>query len=635
VFRHTKSLNIDSDYCGRCMNKFELLMNVKSQKLNSSGNDKEDENKIIIHQKQFDQPLRTPNKYNSFVKNNFQKFKQLNPQLSTPLLMKQLSEAYKTSSITSERTNDENDNVYSNENHFCANSREAELARDDENTAALVIQSYWRGCRVRRHIRYLNRCATVIQTYWHGFKAKQIYRQRLKEDVINTKLKYYDDYATRIQKIWRGYYIRKYIFNYYSRKKYFNILEQKNEQVRFELHEYREYLEQKELEQHRMKNLQKLEEEAKRTHYLMSTKTCSGVYNSKFLHAPKEMEIILRNIKFDLPKLRQQKGQQTDVASIVLPPLNPKPQGPFRSPDEVRYQRYRSLKPSLRCESDYYSAEKMREELKLQEWTERIHDETFKSGINRDKPYQRLLTGTEAFSEEKLCFRSGIDRKRWISEKPEALMLTCVDSRVVASRLTQAVPGQLFIVRNPGNLVPKYSYFENDTTVGGECGALELACSMYKAEAIVIFGHSDCKALNLLFSIRDQMTSPPQGPLEKWLKLHGWETVQQYKKLEQDFTKKLKFQGSMQAVEFEAFIDSGNNFAVADKFSQVNTLQQLKNFLSYPFLEERLNRGELQVHALWFDIYTGDVYMFSFEEKCFVKIDELSYERLTHQCLAC
>jgi carbonic anhydrase len=59
----------------------------------------------------------------------------------------------------------------------------------------------------------------------------------------------------------------------------------------------------------------------------------------------------------------------------------------------------------------------------------------------------------------------------------------------------------------------------------------------------------------------------------------------------------------------------------------------LKNFLSYPFLKERLNRNELGVHALWTDISKGEVYMFSFKEKTFVQIDETSYKTLTRECI--
>lgn len=58
----------------------------------------------------------------------------------------------------------------------------------------------------------------------------------------------------------------------------------------------------------------------------------------------------------------------------------------------------------------------------------------------------------------------------------------------------------------------------------------------------------------------------------------------------------------------------------------------MRNFLSYPFLKERLNRKELQVHALWTDIYKGEVYMFSFKEKRFVKIDDDTYKALSLEC---
>ncbi|CAF1225555.1 unnamed protein product [Adineta ricciae] len=219
---------------------------------------------------------------------------------------------------------------------------------------------------------------------------------------------------------------------------------------------------------------------------------------------------------------------------------------------------------------------------------------------------------------------------------PEGLLLTCVDSRVVASRITQAVPGQLFIVRNPGNLVPHHNCFRNNVTVGGECGALELACSINKVQVIVVIGHSDCKAMNLLYSIRNELKSPSKGPLEDWLRFHGRGTLEQFKKLESSsgFDRKLVFAGAQHSEDdFEAYIDPRNEFKPSDKFSQINTLEQLKNFLTYPFLKERLNRNELEVHALWTDIYKGEVYMFSFQEKTFVKIDESTYKTLALQCV--
>ena len=87
-----------------------------------------------------------------------------------------------------------------------------------------------------------------------------------------------------------------------------------------------------------------------------------------------------------------------------------------------------------------------------------------------------------------------------------------------------------------------------------------------------MIGHSDCKAMNLLFSIRNELKSPSKGPLEDWLRAHGRGTLEQYKKLESaaDPGRKLVFGGAQHFGEdFEAYIDPQNHFQPSDKFSQV------------------------------------------------------------------
>jgi len=151
-----------------------------------------------------------------------------------------------------------------------------------------------------------------------------------------------------------------------------------------------------------------------------------------------------------------------------------------------------------------------------------------------------------------------------------------------------------------------------------------------------VIGHSDCKAINLLYSIRDEMKAPSKGPLEDWLRFHGRGSLEQFKKLESSsgFDRKLTFGGAQHyGDDFEAYIDPFNQFKPSDKLSQINTLEQLKNFLSYPFLYERLDKNQLEVHALWTDIYKGEVYMFSFREKTFVKIDDATYNTLSLECI--
>ena len=196
------------------------------------------------------------------------------------------------------------------------------------------------------------------------------------------------------------------------------------------------------------------------------------------------------------------------------------------------------------------------------------------------------------------------------------------------------MPGQLFIVRNPGNLVPPYDYFKNTSTIGGEIAALELACSRNNVPVIAVFGHSDCKAMNLLYRIRNEISNQTDSPLEQWLQIHAKGTIEQFRKLEaSNYKEKLIFSSAQHHEDdFEAYIDPKDEFKPSDKLSQVNTLEQLKHFLSYPFLRERLNRHELQVHALWTDIYKGEVYMFSFKEKTFIKITDENYKQLSIEC---
>lgn len=85
--------------------------------------------------------------------------------------------------------------------------------------------------------------------------------------------------------------------------------------------------------------------------------------------------------------------------------------------------------------------------------------------------------------------------------------------------------------------------------------------------------------------------------------------------------------------QFVAYIDPENKFAVEDRLSQINTLQQLQNVASYGFLKKRLELFDLHIHALWFDIYTGDIYYFSRQAKKFVTISEDTIEKISEEVL--
>jgi carbonic anhydrase len=216
---------------------------------------------------------------------------------------------------------------------------------------------------------------------------------------------------------------------------------------------------------------------------------------------------------------------------------------------------------------------------------------------------------------------------------PKSILITCVDSRIVASRILQSEPGAYFLLRNPGNFIPKYECLETSVP-SGTAAALELACVHNNANTIGVIGHSDCKSLNMLFDKKDtfEEENVESSALNTWMCINGKDTISKWKEFEKSgFNKCLTF-SETDNHQFEAFIDTENEFCAKDKFSQINTLEQLKNVNKYNFLQDKIQGHKLKGYALWLDVCKSEVYLFSYNEKRFVKIDEDSYEKLYSEC---
>lgn len=227
----------------------------------------------------------------------------------------------------------------------------------------------------------------------------------MKNTVFIMKLNHFNAMACKIQKQWRGYYIRKYVYNYHSRKRYLEALQVKNDHVRQELAEYAENQEVARKRAEEKKEKERKEHEARKNHYLLSTTVMPGIYNSPFLPFPTEKEFLLQSVK-PLPNKRSPKGKEAydpvctsydSKVPKVLPPLIKRPQGPFREPGDVQKQRYKSFQPTLRVSTDFYSLEKAREKLKNAEWVTRINDNTFQPFTHRFSCYEPLLHSTSKF----------------------------------------------------------------------------------------------------------------------------------------------------------------------------------------------------------------------------------------------
>ena len=116
--------------------------------------------------------------------------------------------------------------------------------------------------------------------------------------------------------------------------------------------------------------------------------------------------------------------------------------------------------------------------------------------IDKEVGIKKILDGiltyqTSLKGELLPMFREILDKP-----SPKSIILTCVDSRIVATRLFRAEPGNYFMIRNPGNFIPKYENPESSGVPSTTAASFELACVHNQANTLVVVGHSDCKVSN-------------------------------------------------------------------------------------------------------------------------------------------
>lgn len=120
-----------------------------------------------------------------------------------------------------------------------------------------------------------------------------------------------------------------------------------------------------------------------------------------------------------------------------------------------------------------------------------------------------LLPGLRKFSEEVFPSQKPLFENLSQGQKPHTLLITCSDSRIDPNLVTQTQPGELFVVRNAGNIIPPFG-----SSKGGEEAAIEFAIDGLKVSNIVICGHSHCGAMAALMGKVD-LTALPS--VREWL----------------------------------------------------------------------------------------------------------------------
>jgi carbonic anhydrase len=186
-------------------------------------------------------------------------------------------------------------------------------------------------------------------------------------------------------------------------------------------------------------------------------------------------------------------------------------------------------------------------------------------------------------------------------QSPEALFITCCDSRVDPVVITQGKPGDLFIIKNIGNFVPPYS--ENPLDGTGVAAAVEYAVEHLHVRDIVVCGHSDCGAMKALYKDPSHYADTPH--IGAWLK-HGDRTI------------------SVVAMNYPAR-SRQERLAIT---SEENVLVQTENLRTYPVVRKAVMEGKLHVHAWYFDIGEGQVYAYDPDKEQFrpVRLEEGSLQ---------
>jgi carbonic anhydrase len=181
-------------------------------------------------------------------------------------------------------------------------------------------------------------------------------------------------------------------------------------------------------------------------------------------------------------------------------------------------------------------------------------------------------------------------------------MVTCSDSRVVPELLASTDPGELFIMRNVGNLIPPAT--AEGISIGdlSEASAIEYAVLVLKVTNIVVCGHSECGAMKQVMAHSPNLSTPN---LEKWL--HHASTA--------------AFR-----LEHEGALDSA--LKPHDQLSQLNVLVQIEHLMSYPIVRAAVAAGTLHLSGWWFDIAAGDMYSYERDGRSFAIIDRDVAERL-------
>ncbi len=202
-----------------------------------------------------------------------------------------------------------------------------------------------------------------------------------------------------------------------------------------------------------------------------------------------------------------------------------------------------------------------------------------------------VISGVAKFQKEVFPKNKEIFEKLANGQEPEVLFITCADSRIDPNLVTQTGPGDLFICRNAGNIVPPHT-----THTGGMTASIEFAVAALGVRHIIICGHSDCGAMKGALD-PDSLDALPH--VKEWLGHCRCATE----------------------VVKEKHGDLSADYL--DEVTKENVLQQMQHIRTHPAVAAKLATKQVQLHGWLYDIESGSVLCYDEKAEEFKLLQEI------------
>lgn len=207
--------------------------------------------------------------------------------------------------------------------------------------------------------------------------------------------------------------------------------------------------------------------------------------------------------------------------------------------------------------------------------------------------FERLIAGVRKFhTEVYLPKRAMYEQSVAQPQQPHTLIITCADSRIDPRTITQTGPGEVFVTRNIGNLVPAYGEM-----LGGVSAVIEYAVSALQVSHVVICGHTDCGAMKALMKLEEVESMPT---VRAWLR---------------------NAEAALSVAKAKA-AQTGKSDLLAPLIDE-NVLLQMNHLRTHPSVAGRLATGDLAVHGWVYDIAAGDVRIYEESRRAFFPVNAL------------